>query len=154
MIEDTKKTLAAAHLRLAEHAASVGDTLPRPLTDSDDAPSTQLMNYCTRHNITLDWALLGEEPKYRAQEQSEREPELDSEKAQAEERAKELLDQVNERDFRLGNVAGIVAALKYVAWDIYGMSIDEPIGGQRREALWGLFRALERELEYQEGGAA
>ncbi len=51
--------------RLNRFAESVGDTAPSPILNADDAPSREIMDYCDKHNLTLDWALLGEDPVHR-----------------------------------------------------------------------------------------
>lgn len=56
--------LTPINTRLAKFAESVGDTPPTTIIDQDGAPSAALMEFRKRHDLTLDWMILGRSPKY------------------------------------------------------------------------------------------
>ena len=58
---DQKQT----EIRLNQFAENAGDTAPSPILSKDGAPSGEVMDYCDKHNLTLDWALLGASPVHR-----------------------------------------------------------------------------------------
>ncbi len=57
--------LDQTEFRLSQFAKDAGDTAPKPILSEDGAPSRAVMDYCDKHNLTLDWALLGESPVHR-----------------------------------------------------------------------------------------
>ncbi|WP_028955720.1 hypothetical protein [Sulfitobacter sp. 20_GPM-1509m] len=57
--------LAQTEFRLSDFAKTAGDEAPTPILSKDGAPSREVMEYCNKHNLTLDWALLGESPVHR-----------------------------------------------------------------------------------------
>lgn len=57
--------LETIRFRLGQFAKKAGDIAPSLILNADGAPSREIMNYCDKHNLTLDWALLGEDPVYR-----------------------------------------------------------------------------------------
>ncbi len=62
----TKEEIAAVIDRLTRHAAENKDIAPKSILSRDGGPSMDLIAYCDRHNLTLDWAVLGEGRKHRA----------------------------------------------------------------------------------------
>ena len=58
---DRAETLA----RLAQHAQTNGVTAPTVLLACSGAPSSEVLDYCATHGLTLDWVYLGEQPKHR-----------------------------------------------------------------------------------------
>ncbi|MBM2295093.1 hypothetical protein JQX09_24565 [Sulfitobacter pseudonitzschiae] len=57
--------LSQTEFRLSDFAKTAGDEAPTPILSNDGAPSREVMDYCDKHNLTLDWALLGESPVHR-----------------------------------------------------------------------------------------
>jgi len=51
--------------RLNAFAKDANDTAPSSALSDDGAPSPELMAYCDKHGLTLDWALLGASPTHR-----------------------------------------------------------------------------------------
>ena len=52
-------------LRLNQFAKNAGDTAPSAFLSNDGAPSREVMDYCDKHNLALDWVLLGASPVHR-----------------------------------------------------------------------------------------
>ena len=61
----TKGQIAAAMSRLEGHAEDRGDIPPKCIVARDRGPSMDLLAYCARHDLSLDWALLGKQPENR-----------------------------------------------------------------------------------------
>lgn len=61
----TKAEIDAAFARLRGHAVDHGDVPPETIVSPDGGPSKGVMAYCNRHNLTLDWVLLGASPMNR-----------------------------------------------------------------------------------------
>ncbi|MFG6584796.1 MULTISPECIES: hypothetical protein [Sulfitobacter] len=57
--------LEVIRFRLSHFAESAGDTAPSKILSSDGGPSREIMDYCDKHRLTLDWALLGSGPIHR-----------------------------------------------------------------------------------------
>ena len=57
--------LETIRFRLNHFAESAGDNAPSTILSADGAPSREIMEYCDKHNLTLDWALLGNGPTHR-----------------------------------------------------------------------------------------
>lgn len=57
--------IVKTEFRLSDFAKTAGDEAPTPILSKDGAPSREVMEYCNKHNLTLDWALLGESPVHR-----------------------------------------------------------------------------------------
>lgn len=57
--------LETIRFRLNQFAESAGDTAPSLILSADGAPSREIIDYCDKHNLTLDWALLGNGPSHR-----------------------------------------------------------------------------------------
>ncbi|WP_340250904.1 hypothetical protein [Sulfitobacter pontiacus] len=51
--------------RLDLFAKDVDDTAPSTALSVDGGPSAELLEYCDKHGLTLDWALLGTGPVHR-----------------------------------------------------------------------------------------
>ena len=61
----TREQVAAAMSRLKGHAEDRGDIPPKCVVARDGGPSMDLLVYCERHDLSLDWALLGNGPTNR-----------------------------------------------------------------------------------------
>lgn len=61
----TNEQVSAAIARLKRHAVDLGDIPPERIIADDGSPSSDLMAYCDRHMLTLDWVLLGKRPSSR-----------------------------------------------------------------------------------------
>lgn len=61
--KEQQETLA----RLQSHAATNGVAAPTVLLDCGGAPSSEVLDYCATHSLTLDWVYLGAAPKHRAE---------------------------------------------------------------------------------------
>lgn len=57
--------LTQTHARLADFAATVGDTPPATILDQDGGFSDALRQFRQRHDLTLDWIIAGEGPQFR-----------------------------------------------------------------------------------------
>lgn len=57
--------LETIRFRLDQFAESAGDTAPSVILSADGAPSREIIDYCDKHHLTLDWALLGNGPTHR-----------------------------------------------------------------------------------------
>ncbi|MDA8746642.1 hypothetical protein N9M66_00340 [Litoreibacter sp.] len=51
--------------RLQDHATANKVTAPTVLLACSGAPSTEVLDYCATHGLTLDWVFLGEAPQHR-----------------------------------------------------------------------------------------
>ena len=59
--------IVKTEFRLSDFAKTAGDEAPTPILSKDGAPFLllTLTNSRNKHNLTLDWALLGESPVHR-----------------------------------------------------------------------------------------
>ncbi len=56
---------AEALARLTDHAATNGVAAPTVLLACDEGPSSEVLDYCATHGLTLDWVYRGGQPKHR-----------------------------------------------------------------------------------------
>ncbi|OZB12763.1 MAG: hypothetical protein B7X55_13955 [Rhodobacterales bacterium 34-62-10] len=61
----TREQVTAAMIRLKRHAEDRGDIPPKCVVARDGGPSMDLLVYCERHDLSLDWVLLGKQPENR-----------------------------------------------------------------------------------------
>jgi len=65
MTRFTDTEAAETLVRLAEHATANGVTAPEVLLACSGAPSTEVLDYCATHGLTLDWVFCGADPQHR-----------------------------------------------------------------------------------------
>lgn len=69
--------LNTINTRLGVFAHSVGDTPPATLIGPQGEPSQDVLTFCKTHNLTLDWAFLGQGPQFRTPQKTLRDVEED-----------------------------------------------------------------------------
>ena len=57
--------LETIRFRLNQFAESAGGNAPSTILSADGAPSREIIEYCNKHNLTLEWVLLGSGPTHR-----------------------------------------------------------------------------------------